>query len=116
MSKTGLRLRLPGLWALSLLACVAVALLLGQLYLQSTTARVGRAEAAWRGAAPGLSDPKLRAGLETAVNLALTGQNGVEGAAFGRRRPDRWPALSRPIREPVQRPICPRPSVIALRR
>ena len=100
MSTTGLRLRLLGLWALSLLACVAVALLLGQLYLQSTTARVGRAEAviahacdligdryraneaAWRGAAPGLSDPKLRAGLETAVTLALTGQNGVEGGVW----------------------------------
>jgi Na+/H+ antiporter NhaD/arsenite permease-like protein len=100
MSKTGLRLRLLGLWALSLVACVAVGLLLGQLYLQSTKARVGRAESviahacdlirdrtrayegAWRGAAPGLSDPKFRADLQTAVNLALTGQSGVEGGVW----------------------------------
>jgi hypothetical protein len=100
MSKTGLRLRLLGLWALSLVACVAVGLLLGQLYLQSTSARAGRAEAviahacdlirdryradeaAWRGAAPALSDPNLHADLETAVNRALTGQNGVEGGVW----------------------------------
>ena len=46
MSKTGLRFRLLGLWALSLLACVGVGLLLGQLHLQSTPAQVGRAETA----------------------------------------------------------------------
>jgi Na+/H+ antiporter NhaD/arsenite permease-like protein len=100
MSKTGLRLRLLGLWAVSLAACVVVGLLFGQLYLQSTTARVDRAEtviaracdlirdryrsyeAALHGVAPRLSDPKLRADLETAVNLTLTGQNGVEGGVW----------------------------------
>jgi hypothetical protein len=100
MSKSSLRLRLLGLWAVSLAACVVVGLLLGQLYQQSTAARVGRAEAvigraceiirdryraygaAWQGAAPGLSDPKLHADLQTTVTLALTGQNGVEGGVW----------------------------------
>ena len=40
-----LKLRLLGLWALSLVASVAVGILLIQLYRQSTQAQVGRAEA-----------------------------------------------------------------------
>jgi hypothetical protein len=100
VSKASLRFRLLSLWALSLVACVAVGLLLGQLYLQSTTARAGRAEAAiahacdlirdryrayeagWTGAAPALADPKLRSDLATAVNRALAAQNGVEGGVW----------------------------------
>jgi hypothetical protein len=99
MSKTGLRLRLLGLWALSLVACAGVGLLLGQLCLQSTSARVDRAETAiahgcdlirdryrvfegaWQGALS-VSDPKLRFDLQTAVDVALTGQNGVEGGVW----------------------------------
>ena len=99
MSRTGLRLRLLGLWTLSLVACVAVGTLLAQLYQQSTTARVGRAEAvlanacelirdrygvyaAGWSASPALSDPKLRSDLTTAVSQALAGQNGVEGGVW----------------------------------
>ena len=100
MSKTSLRLRLFGLWALSLVACLAVGLLLAQLYQQSTTARVGRAEAdvakacgliqdgygvyaaKWSEAAPALSDQKLRLDLATVVSLALAGRNGVEGGVW----------------------------------
>ncbi|MGD0762547.1 MAG: anion transporter [Roseiarcus sp.] len=100
MSKTSLRLRLFGLWALSLVACLAVGLLLAQLYQQSTTARVGRAEAdvakacgliqdgygvyaaKWSEAAPALSDQKLRLDLAMVVSLALAGRNGVEGGVW----------------------------------
>ena len=96
---TGLRLRLLGLWTLSLVACVAVGTLLAQLYQQSTTARVGRAEAvlanacelirvhygvyaAGWSAPPALSNPRLRSDLTTAVRQALAGQNGVEGGVW----------------------------------
>ena len=100
MSKTSLRLRLFGLWALSLVACLAVGLLLAQLYQQSTAAQVGRAEAdiakacgliqdgygvyaaKWSEAAPALSDQKLRLDLATVVSLALAGRNGVEGGVW----------------------------------
>jgi Na+/H+ antiporter NhaD/arsenite permease-like protein len=100
VSKTSLRLRLFGLWALSLVACLAVGLLLAQLYQQSTTARVGRAEAdvakacgliqdgygvyaaKWSEAAPALSDQKLRLDLAMVVSLALAGRNGVEGGVW----------------------------------
>ena len=100
MSKTSLRLRLFGLWALSLVACLAVGLLLAQLYQQSTAAQVGRAEAdiakacgliqdgygvyaAKRSeAAPALSDQKLRLDLATVVGLALAGRKGVEGGVW----------------------------------
>ena len=75
-------------------------MLLAQLYQQSTTVRVGCAEALiaracdlirdhysayeakWPGPAPALSDPTLRRDLATAVNQALTGQNGVEGGVW----------------------------------
>ena len=100
VSKTSLRLRLLGLWALSLAACVVVGLLLAQFLQQSTEARVRRANvviahacdlirdhysgyaAGWSGAPPALSDPKLRLDLETAVSLALTGQISVEGGIW----------------------------------
>src|SRR5271166_5162142 len=97
---TSLRLRVLGLWALSLIACIAVGALLALLYRQSTPVRVERAEAniahacdlirdsystkvaRWLGSAPALSDPKLHLDLATAVNLALAGQNGVEGGIW----------------------------------
>ena len=100
MSKTSLRLRLLGLWALSLVACVGVGLLLGQLYLQSTSAQVDRAETAiahgcdlirdlynidaarWSAKPPALTDSKLRSDLATVVSLALAKQNGVEGGVW----------------------------------
>jgi Na+/H+ antiporter NhaD/arsenite permease-like protein len=99
MSRTGLRLRLLGLWTLPLVACLAVGTLLAQLYQQSTTARVVRAEAvlanacelirdrygvyaAGWAAPPALSDPRLRSDLTTAVRQALEGQNGVEGGVW----------------------------------
>ena len=100
MSKTSLRLRLFGLWALSIIACLAVGLLLAQLYRQSTAAQVGRAEAdiakacgliqdgygvyaAKRSeAAPALSDQKLRLDLVSVVSLALAERKGVEGGVW----------------------------------
>ncbi len=45
MTKTSLRLRVLGLWALSFIACIAVGALLALLYQQSTPVRVERAEA-----------------------------------------------------------------------
>ena len=95
-----LRTRLLGLWALSLLACVAVAFLLMQLYQQSTEAQLGRAEAViaracdlirdrygfyaagWDGAGSGQSDDRLRTDLAAAVSLALAHQEGVEGGIW----------------------------------
>ena len=95
-----LRTRLFGVWGLSLAACVAVAFLLFQLYQQSTDALVGRAEAVvaracdlikdqygfytigWAGPLPGQSDTRLRSDLATAVGLALSHQNGVEGGIW----------------------------------
>jgi len=92
-----LKIRLLGLWVLSLVACVPVGFLLVQLYQQSTEAQVGRAEAVvaracdlirdrygfyatgWSGPEPGQLDDKLRSDLATAVGLALAHQDGVEG-------------------------------------
>jgi hypothetical protein len=100
VTKTSLRFRLFGVWALSLLACIAVGVLLVQLHQQSTEARVGRADALiaracdlihdryshyaakWSAPAPALSDQKLRRDLATAVSLALAQQNGVEGGIW----------------------------------
>ncbi len=97
---TSLRLRLLGLWALSLIACIAVGALLAQLYQQSTAVRVRRAEVAiaqacdlirdhyvvdqagWSGVVPALSDPKLRLDMATAVSRALAEKNGVEGGVW----------------------------------
>ena len=94
-----LRTRLLGLWALSLIACVAVGFLLLQLYQQSTVARVGRAEAVvaracdlirdsygfyaagWSGPKSGLDDV-VRGDLANAVGMALTDQTGVEGGIW----------------------------------
>ncbi len=100
VTKTSLRFRLISVWALSLVACIAVGVLLVQLHQQSTEARVGRADeliaracdlihdrysryaATWSVAAPALSDQKLRLDLTTAVRLALARQNGVEGGIW----------------------------------
>jgi Na+/H+ antiporter NhaD/arsenite permease-like protein len=98
VTKTSLRLRALGLWALSFIACIAVGALLALLYQQSTAVRVEHAEAkiahacdlirdsystkAALGSAPALSDPKLHLDLAAAVNQALAGQNGVEGGIW----------------------------------
>ena len=97
---TSLRLRVLGLWALSLIACIAVGALLALLYHQSTAVRVQRAEvkighacdligdsyateaARWLGSAPTLSDPQLHLDLVAAANQALADQNGVEGGIW----------------------------------
>lgn len=95
-----LRLRLLGLWALSLAACIAVGALLLQLEQQSSTAQVGRAQAVvaracelirdryvfyatgWPGPQTTLDDGRLRSDLATAVSLALAQQGGVEGGIW----------------------------------
>jgi hypothetical protein len=95
-----LKIRLLGLWALSLVASVAVGILLIQLYRQSTEAQVARADAViahacdlirdrfgfyasgWTGPVPGLPDDKLRADLATAIGFALARQEGVEGGIW----------------------------------
>ncbi len=95
-----LKARLVVLWGLSLVACVAVGILLVQLYRQSTEAQVGRAEAviaracdvirerygfystAWSGPAPGRLDARLRSDLAAVVGLALADQPGVEGGIW----------------------------------
>ncbi len=95
-----LKVRLLGLWALSLIASVAVGFLLIQLYRQSTQAQVGHAEAAiahacdlirdrydfyvsgWSGPVPQLPDNRLRADLTAAVTLALAHVDAVEGGIW----------------------------------
>ena len=95
-----LRTRLLGLWTLSLLACVAVSVLLVQLYQQSTAAQIGRAEAVvaracdlirdrygfyaagWSGSSGGQPDERLRSDLATVVGLALSHQDGIEGGVW----------------------------------
>jgi signal transduction histidine kinase len=95
-----LKLRLFGLWSLSLIASLAVGVLLIQLYQQSTRAQVGHAEvvvaracdlirdrygfytAGWPGPAPDLADARLRADLTAVVALALAHQDGVEGGIW----------------------------------
>ena len=95
-----LRSRLFGLWVLSLAACVAVGVLLVQLYQQSTSAQVGRAQAVvaracdlirdryafyaagWHGPTPPLTDQGLQRDLTAAVTLALARQDGVEGGIW----------------------------------
>lgn len=85
---------------MSLFACIAVSVLLIQLYRQSTAAQVGRAEAivahacdlirdryqfytaGWHGPAPSLSDDALHRDLTAAVALALARQDGVEGGIW----------------------------------
>jgi signal transduction histidine kinase len=99
-NKTSLRFRLLSVWALSLVACIAVGVLLVQLYQQSTVARVGGADvviaracdlirdrynfyaAGWSGAVPDVSSEKLRSDFATAVSLALARQDGVEGGIW----------------------------------
>ena len=95
-----LRVRLVGLWAISLLACVAVGFLLFQLSRESTEAQIGRAEAevaracdlirdqyvfyaaGWAGPVAGEADARLRKDLVAAVGLALRHLNGVEGGIW----------------------------------
>jgi len=95
-----LRTRLLGLWLLSLAACVAVGVLLVQLFEQTTAAQVARAEAVvarscdlirdrfafyaagWIGPVRSLDDAGLRHDLADAVGLALSGYEGVEGGIW----------------------------------
>ena len=93
-----LRTRLFGLWLLSLVAGLAVAGLLVELYQRSVQAQIGRAEAviaracdlirdgagAFTGSrpGPGLADPALRARLADLVGRALAHQEGVEGGLW----------------------------------
>ena len=95
-----LRLRLFGVWGLSLVACIAVAILLYQLYQQSSEAQVGRAEAVvaracdlirdrysfyvngWSGPDRGQLDGKLRSDLAIAVGLALEHEPEIEGGIW----------------------------------
>jgi signal transduction histidine kinase len=92
-----LRVRLFGLWLLSLAAGIAVAMLLLQLYEQSANAQVTRAVAEiaracdligdrfaavaseWPGPAP---DAALRARLAGVVGAALAHRDGVEGGIW----------------------------------
>jgi hypothetical protein len=93
-----LKTRLLGLWVLSLLASLAVGVLLLQLSRQTTEAQVGRAEAVvargceligdryafyvadWSGPLPPLAS--LHADLTAAVAIALAHQRGVEGGIW----------------------------------
>jgi signal transduction histidine kinase len=95
-----LRSRLLLLWVLSLAACIAIGVLLIQLYQQSTAAQVGRAQAVaaracdlirdryafyaagWHGPVPTLSDEGLHHDLTAAFSLALARQDGVEGGIW----------------------------------
>jgi len=95
-----LKVRLLGLWTLSLIASVAVGFLLTQLYRQSTQAQVGHAEAViahacdlirdrygfyvsgWSGPVAQEPDNRLRTDLTAAVALALAHVDGVEGGIW----------------------------------
>ena len=94
-----LKSRLLGLWGLSLVACIAVGVLLVQLNRQSYDAQVGRSAAViaracdlirdrygfytsgWQGS-PALPDPAFDADLTTVTNVALAFQDGVEGGLW----------------------------------
>ncbi len=95
-----LKIRLLGLWALSLVASVAVGILLIQLYRQSTAAQVGHAAvviaracdmmqerfgfyaADWSGPAPTQFDGRLISDLTAVVAIALAHSDGVEGGIW----------------------------------
>ena len=95
-----LKARLLGLWALSLVACVAVGVLLVQLHRQSTDAQVERAAAVvaracdvirdrygfyaagWQGPGDGPLDETARSDLAAVVGLSLDSQPGVEGGIW----------------------------------
>ncbi len=88
------------MWSLSLVASVAVGILLIQLYRQSTQAQVDQSEAVvaracglirerydfyiagWSGSIPERPDNRLRADLTAAVAVALAHQDGVEGGIW----------------------------------
>jgi len=98
--KRSLASRLLVLWALSLVASVAVGLMLLQLSRQSDAAQTARAEAVvaracgligdryafyaagWTGPAAVPPDAAFRADLTAAVSLALAQQDGVEGGIW----------------------------------
>ena len=116
--------RLLALWAMSLLACAAVAFLLLRLHDQSAAARLGRAGAVvsaacglirdrysfhvsgWRG---GPLDADTRTGLATVTAATLGDAPGVEGSIFGDDTPPRLRLahLRRPQARPAPPPSCP---------
>jgi hypothetical protein len=85
---------------MSLAACIAIGVLLVQLYRESTAAQVGRAQVVaaracdlirdryafymtgWQGPIPAASDEGLRRDLTAAVDLALAREDGVEGGIW----------------------------------
>ena len=95
-----LKARLVGLWCLSLLSGLVLAVLLVGLYRQSSEAQVGRSQAVlaracdlirdrygfyvagWGGPDDAAADPALRRDLVAAVSLALLRQDGVEGGIW----------------------------------
>jgi len=95
-----LRTRLFGLWLLSLAGGVAVAVLLLELYQQSSQAQIERAQAViargcdlirdrygfftshWSGHPADVMDPELRNRLAAVVGLALEHESGVEGGIW----------------------------------
>ncbi len=97
---TSLRARLFVVWLLSLAAALAVGFLLLDLYHQSATARINRAEAAvaqgceriadrytfyatgWAGPTAGTGDAALRRDLAAVAALALAASRGVEGGIW----------------------------------
>ncbi len=99
-----LRSRLFLLWILSIVAALAVGVLLVGLYRQSSTAQLDRAEDAvgqactriadrynyyatgWAGPAAASDDPALRSDLAAVVEVALEGRPGLAGGIW--RQPD----------------------------
>jgi signal transduction histidine kinase len=100
VSLHSLRSRLLVLWALSMVAAVAVGVLLVQFYQQSTAAQAQRAEAVvaracdmirdryrfdvagWTGPGAASGDAGLHANLGAIVSIALAHQLGVEGGIW----------------------------------
>jgi hypothetical protein len=91
---------LIALWVISLVACVGVAVMLVQLYGESSAAQVGRAEAVlvhacdligdryrfyttgWQVPSPALDDEGFRRDLAASVALALARQDRIEGGIW----------------------------------
>jgi hypothetical protein len=114
-----LRSRLVVLWAISLVGCIAVAVMLVQLYQQSAAALIGRAAAAlphacdlvrdryqfytagWKGPVPPLDDAGLRRNLTAAVTMALAHQDGIEGGIWPSKVERPWTTFEIEMRSSV---------------
>lgn len=95
-----LRARLAVVWMLSVLASVALAVLMSQLYAQSSSANVARAEDqvggacekirdawryydnGWNGPAPGAEDPGFRADLRAVLARVLDVDDPIAGGVW----------------------------------